>query len=338
MKRYKSRIFRADPDFELLAKMDVKQPRPMLFAQLENKDDMMGRILAIEALQKKADKKTIEAIAKVLNSDTFYGVREVAADALKEISKDDAREALFSSLNQENAKARQAVVRAVAGYFHESVPPKLVSLLDSEINPMIAGSAIRGLAPYHSSEVETALLKELSSNSFNQIRSSAAIGAMQQQRSPDYISPLMARLQSNGDSYESREYGQALQALGTLASDEEDKDAVRDFMISHLTNPKDTIMTAAVNALATLNDPKAIAALETFDVGKEDDPKRKAVQKALTALKSGQKPDANIKTLREDFLEIQKQNREMQEQFEEMKKRLDAQDEAADGEVSKDAA
>lgn len=97
-------------------------------------------------------------------------------------------------------------------------------------------------------------------------------------------------------------------------------------------------MIAAVNALASLNDPKAIAALETFDVGKEDSPKRKAVQKALTALKSGQKPDANIKTLREDFLEIQKQNREMQEQFEEMKKRLDAQDEADDGEESKDAA
>jgi hypothetical protein len=93
-----------------------------------------------------------------------------------------------------------------------------------------------------------------------------------------------------------------------------------------------------VTALGVLNDPKAIAVLETFDVGKDDSPKRKAVQQALTDLKSGQKPDANIKTLREDFLEIQKQNREMQEQFQEMKKRLDAQDEGEQGEESEDAA
>ncbi len=331
-------IFRVDPDYELLAKIEVKKPRPMLFTQLENTDDMLGRVLAIAALQKKADKKAIEAITAALNSDTFHGVRSVAAEALKEISKDDAREALLASLDQENAKARLAVVKALASYFHESIPAQLIALLDDEVNALIAGPAIVGLAPYHTSEVEATLLEELRSDSHSQIRSIASFMAMQKQRNPKYIAPLIARLKQAGDLYESRDYGTALRVLGTLASDENDKEEVREFISSHLSNPKDTIMTAAVTALGVLNDPKAIAVLETFDVGKDDSPKRKAVQQALTDLKSGQKPDANIKTLREDFLEIQKQNREMQEQFQEMKKRLDAQDEGEQGEESEDAA
>lgn len=319
-------IFRADPNFELLAKMDVKKPRPMLFDQLENEDDMMGRILAIEALQKKADQKAIEAITTALNNDSFFGVRSVAANALKEISKDDAREALYTSLDQENAIARSATVSAIAGYFHESVPGQLMDLLGREINPMIAAAAIRGLAPYHTPEVESTLVRELKSDSHKQIRSIAAFSTMQLQRDPKYLAPIIDRLRQEGDVYESQDYGSALRALGTLASDEDEKDEIREFIITQLSNPKERIMLAAVAALGALKDPKAIPALETFDVGREDSPKRKAVQKALTDLKSGQKPDANIKTLREDFLEIQKQNREMQEQFEEMKKRLDAQD------------
>jgi hypothetical protein len=44
-------------------------------------------------------------------------------------------------------------------------------------------------------------------------------------------------------------------------------------------------------------------------------------------LKSAQTPDANIKALREDFLKIQEANEKLLKDFEEMKKRLDAQDE-----------
>ncbi|MCB1120744.1 MAG: HEAT repeat domain-containing protein [Verrucomicrobiae bacterium] len=320
-------IVRIDPDYELLAKMDVKKPRPMLFAQLENKDDMMGRILAIEALKEKADGKAIEAIQKALNEDSFWGVRIVAADALKEISKKEAREALLVSMDQEEPRARQAAIRAAGGYFHASVPPALIALLDDEINPMIAGSAIGGLARYHTPEVEAQLLEELTSDSHNQIRSVAAIQAMEKQRMPDYIAPILERLENSGDLYDSREFGQALETLGTLASEEDDKVPVLSFLLTQLTNPKETIMIAAANALGLLNDPQAIAALESYDVGREDDPKRKAVQKALTTLKSGNKTDANIKALREDFLKIQETNEKLQSEFEEMKKRLDAEDE-----------
>ncbi len=328
----KPEIFRVDPDYELLAKLDVKTPRPMLLAQLENEDDMMGRVVAIESLQKNADKKVVEAITKALNEDSFWGVRTVAADALKEIGTKDAREALSESLDQEDARARDSAVKALGAYFHDSVPSQLTALLENEPNPLIASSAISGLAPYHSGEVESALIKELGTDSLFQFRSAAAMRAMQSQRDPGYIEPIMARLQSDGNKYESREFGGGLATLATLASEADDKEAVRSFIISHLSNPKARIMIAAINALGTLNDPQAIAALEAVNGGKPGSDKRKAVQKALTSLKSSDKQDANIKSLREDFLKIQEANEKMQKDFEEMKKRLEAQDEAEDSE------
>ncbi|QXD22693.1 HEAT repeat domain-containing protein [Opitutia bacterium ISCC 51] len=330
----KPEIIRVDPDFELLVRLDVKTPRPMLLAQLENEDDMMGRVVAIESLQKNADKKVIEAIDEVLNGDSFWGVRTVAADALKEIGTAEARETLLASLDQEDARARDAVVEALGAYFHESVPSQLTALLANEPNALIASSAIGGLAPYYSDEVESALLRELGTDSLFQYRSVAAMRAMQKQRDPAYIEPIMARLQSDGDKYESREFGGGLATLATLASEEDNKEDVRSFIVNHLSNPKDRIMIGAVNALAILNDPKAIAALEAVQGGKPGSDKRKAVQKALTSLKSSDKQDANIKSLREDFLKIQESNEKMQQEFEEMKKRLDAQDEAEDEEAA----
>ncbi len=327
-------IFRVDPDFELLAKVDAKIPKPMLLKQLENEDDMMGRIVAIESLQKNADKKVVEAIAKSLNEDAFWGVRSVAAEALKEIGTEEAREALLSSLDQEDARARDAVIKALGTYFHESVPSKLTTLLENEPNALIARTAIAGLAPYHSTGVQAALLSELGTDSLFQHRSVAAMRAMQNQRDPAYIKPIMARLQSDGNKYESRDFGSGLGILATLASEEEDKEAVRVFIMNHLSNPKERIMIGAVNALASLNDPKAISALEALNSGKPDSPKRKAVQKALTSLKSGDKQDANIKSLREDFLKIQESNEKLQNDFEEMKKRLDAQNEGDEEEAA----
>lgn len=326
-------IFRVDPDFELLAKIDVKTPKLMLFKQLENADDMMGRIVAIESLQKNADKKVVEAIAKTLNEDPFWGVRTVAAEALKEVGTKDAREALLESLEQDDARARDAVVKALGAYFHESVPFKLTSLLEDEPNAYIASSAIAGLAPYHTEEVKASLLEELSKDSLFQRRSVSAMRAMQKQRDPGYIVPIRERLESDGHLYESNDYGGALGILATLGSEEDDKDSLRSYITDHLSNPKDRVMIGAVNALATLNDPKAIAPLEALNVGKPDSLKRKAVQKALTSLKSGNKQDANIKSLHEDFLKIQEANEKMQKEFEEMKKRLDAEEEGKDEEA-----
>jgi HEAT repeat protein len=64
--------------------------------------------------------------------------------------------------------------------------------------------------------------------------------------------------------------------------------------VDHLSDPREAIMTAAISALEALGDPKALPALQTFDVGDDKGPKRKAVRSAIAKLKGDQKPDQNI--------------------------------------------
>jgi aminopeptidase N len=329
---WKPEIVRVDPEYGLLAKIKFKKSRDLLFAQLVNESDMMGRVWAIEELQKKGDKKTVAALKTRLNEDAFWGVRVEAAKALREIHTDGARIALLESLDQENDRARQAVVKALGGFFHESVPEVMMTLLEKEANPMIASDLIKALAPYGSEEVKAVLLAQLNVDGFKQYRSNAAIAAMRGQVDPAYIPAIAAKLKSSGSRYESRDYGMNLKALATLSKHQEDRSQTRDFLVEHLTDPRDGIMIAAVQALDSLGDPKALAALQTFDVGEREAAKRKAVQRAIKNLKSDQKPDQNIKSLREEVLEIQKANRKLQKEFEDLKKKLGAKEEVEEDE------
>jgi aminopeptidase N len=69
-------IVRFDPELTLLAKVTFDVPERMLYAQLENRSDVVGRLLAIDALQEKKDKKTVGKLKDVLNNDPFHGSGE----------------------------------------------------------------------------------------------------------------------------------------------------------------------------------------------------------------------------------------------------------------------
>ena len=78
----KPEVVRIDPDYTVLCSLDFKPPAPLLLAQLERKDDMMGRLLAVKALSGRKDRKSIDALKKALQEDPFFGVRIEAAKSL----------------------------------------------------------------------------------------------------------------------------------------------------------------------------------------------------------------------------------------------------------------
>src|SRR5437016_138017 len=69
-------IVRLDPEYTLLAKIKFETPNPMLDAQLADKDDAIGRLLAIEQLSAKEEVQ--EALLKFLNAASY---RNELADA-----------------------------------------------------------------------------------------------------------------------------------------------------------------------------------------------------------------------------------------------------------------
>ena len=317
-----------DPDYTLLAKVSFPLPNAMLYAQLADTNDVAGRLLAIEQLSKKHDKPAVAHLKQALNDDEFYGVRVEASKALRSIHSDEAFDALLASTTQPDARVRRQVISDLGGFYRDAAYEAMLATLEHEKNPDILAVAIRALGAYSKPETRELLLKYLDSESFHNELAVAAVEAMRSQDDPAYIVPLLASLPKRETNYTSRGYAQALGALAYLARNEENKDAVREFLIGYVNSPKRSLQLASINALGTLGDPKAIAVLDTFATASKESPESAAATRAITALRAGRKPADDFKNLRQEVLDLQKTTRDLRKQLDELQSQTKAADSA----------
>jgi len=320
----KPEIVRVDPDYTWLAQVEFPLPSEMLFAQLADSADMIGRVFAIEQLAKKQDKTVIEKLQAALNGDPFWGVRFEAAKALRQIHNDDARAALLASTSQPDDRVRREVGQGIASFFRAETPGVLAKVIAGERNPDLQADAIRELAPYPVDQVRDTLLQQLNSLSYRQVLADAAIDAIRGQRSPTYLDALLAVLRRRETDFTSGGFSDGMNTLAILGAEEENREAVREFLTSKVNHPKRSVQLAAIRALGTLGDPQALATLQTFAQAGKESPQRKAAEAAIRQIRERQPQSAEVNTLRGEVIELQKQNRELKAEFDELKKKLEA--------------
>src|SRR5262249_3906774 len=159
-------------------------------AQLEDRSDMIGRLLAVDEIAKRKDPKSVNQLKRVLNEDSFYGVRVAAASGLRSMQTDEAYEALAASLKQKDARVRIAVVRGIGGFYRVPAFELSEKILETEKNPDIIAAALANLGASHQKGIEELLIRFLNTDSFHNTISLAAIGAMRAQDNPAYITPI----------------------------------------------------------------------------------------------------------------------------------------------------
>jgi aminopeptidase N len=319
-------LVRLDPDYTLLAKISFAVPAPMLAKQLTDKEDAIGRLLAIEQLGKKTDKESVAKLKQALNQDGFYGVRLEASRALRSIHSDEALEALLGSTKQSDARVRQQVASDIGGFYRDTAYDFARQNLDHEKNPDILAASIRSLAGYAKPEVHDALLKYLNSQSYRNELADAAINAAREQDDPAYLAPLLETLAKREKELTSHGFAQGLSALAYLARNEEKKDQVREFLMRFVDSRKKTVQMASINALGTLGDPKAIAVLEKYATASKESRERTAAERALAELRAARKPVDDFKNLRQEVMDLQKTNRDLRKELDDLKKKVEAQE------------
>jgi aminopeptidase N len=139
-------LVRIDPNQTVLAKIGFTPPGAMLNAQLADKSDMLGRLLAIDQMSGK--KESLAKLKDVLNNDSFYGVRLAAAQAIRAIKTDEALDALIASMKQGDARVRRQVVSAIAGFYRETSYEAARKILKEEKNPDIRAVALTSMGAY----------------------------------------------------------------------------------------------------------------------------------------------------------------------------------------------
>ncbi|MCP4610242.1 MAG: hypothetical protein GY845_16150 [Planctomycetes bacterium] len=320
-------IVRFDPDFGLLATVKFEKPTAMLYEQLENKDDVIGRLRAIDALKKKKDKKTVAKLKDALNNDAFYGVRSGASSALREIHTKEAFEALGDSLNQEDARVRLQVVRDVSSFYRSETFELIKRVLKNEKNPAILEAAIRNLGLYHHKSTRRLLLKYLKSRSYRNELASAAVEAIRKLDEPFFIVSLQKTLSERESEFRSWDFSRGLDTLAHIARNEDDRTKVRKFLVDYVNHRQVRIQAGAIRALGTLGDPKAIPIVDTFSGDDPRDRVQRSANNALRALRQKKElvPE-EIVQLRETVETFRKETEKLKNDLDDIKKRLDAKE------------
>ena len=316
-------IVRLDPDFALLSKINFKLPNAMLYAQLADNGDMIGRLLAIEQLAEKKDHEAVRKLKHTLENDSFYGTRVEAAKALQTIHNDEALDALLAS-RQSDARARNQVAASIGGFFATNSFERAISSISSEKNPDIRAQWIRALGNHSRPESQQILVSLLDSGSYRNTLADAAISAMRTQDDPFFIKPLQGNLQRRETQFTTRGFASGLDALAYLARNEKEKDSVREFLAGYVNHKKKGVQLAAITALGTLEDRKASSVLATFASASKESDERKAAEKALGAIRSADNPSNNLKSLRDEILDLKKESRDTKKDLDVLRKEFES--------------
>lgn len=313
---------RIDPELQLLASVSFPFSRSMLRAQLNDEKDVVGRLIAVEQLATKKDHESVELLKKALNSDKFYGVQVEAAKALQKIHNDEALEVLLASHPSE-PRVRYQVAIAIAAFFNPAAFDWARKLAGSEKNPDIAAQAIRALGNDSRPESRRVLVSMLQSKSYRNALADAAVSAFRAKDDPTIVPILMETLRAKENEFSSTGFGSGLGAIGYLSRNELKKDEARMFLLPFLSSKKDTIRVAAINALGALEDPQAIAALETISSARESSEQRAATA-AIEKIRATGRPADNLRDLRSEVLDLKKENRDLRKELDALKKKIEA--------------
>ena len=147
-----------------------------------------------------------------------------------------------------------------------------------------------------------------------------------------YIAPLLETLAKREKDFTSRGFAQGLGALAYLARNEEKKDQVREFLLLYVSSSKRPVQLASLNALGVLGDPKALPVVERYAAASKESPERAAAAQAVSSLRAARRPVDDFKNLRQEVLDLQKANRELNKELQDLKKKVEAR------EVSRDSA
>jgi aminopeptidase N len=319
------RIVRLDPHLAVLAKIDFHNlPTPMLYAQLEDTEDVVGRLSAIDQLKDSKGHEAVEKLTRALTNDAFYGVRIEAAKALQSIHNDESLEALLNSTKQSDARVRNQVMAAIAGFYDARALEAEERALATERNPEIEAQSIRALGKYSKPEARQLLLPLLQSKSYRNGILDAAITALSAQDDPTNIVPVRDTLKARKPEMTSRGFADGLGSLASLARDCDKKDEARDFILGYVNDKNEAIRIGAIRALGTLEDPGAIPVLQSLAGASRENAAQRAATDALEAIRSARQRGDDLKELRQTVLDLQNEVKKLRESLETSEKKADA--------------
>jgi aminopeptidase N len=309
----------------------------MLAEQLTRDDDIIGRLLALDAVAKKDDQKSLDALAERLANDPHYGVRVAAARELSKKNTPESLDKLIAARDQDDARVRLAVIEGIARFYRPQAQRVLMATLDTEHNPLIVAAALGGLGKYGGDAIEAKIEEAMTRESFGNVIATAAIKAAGDLAAEELRSRVLRLVKANVRDYADRDGSAALGVIAKLYSTADDKTPAREFFEQCLHDESRRLRGAAIRALGTLGDSRALPALRAESTSEGMGRDVNAAAEAIKKLEqSSPLAPKEVVELRKLVSELQKSQQQLEEQIEQLGKQKAAKQSADDDSEAED--
>ena len=276
---------RFDPEHRVLETVKFRKPIPELLYQLKNDSSVPGRIWASEQLalpenNPGGSSEIVKALRESLAEDSFWGVRQTAANELSQIKTDASRDALAEGLRDKDPRVRHAAVRALGSFANDGKAAELVEgAYDKDQNVIVAAAAAFAIGKIHAKGARQVLEKAVERTSDRDvIRQNAlrGLGELGEKKDWDVVAHWLA------DEWPTETRIAAVDALVRLSKDQADKTAAR--LIALLEDSNMFVKQRAINALGEGNFQQAREALMKTAENETDSRLRRSARLALERL------------------------------------------------------
>jgi aminopeptidase N len=259
----------------------------------------------------------VAALKKALNEDGFFGVRCAAATALRKIRTEEAIAALLDSVEQKDARVRKQVIEELGRCYRDDAKKQLLATIESEKNPAIVATALRGLASHQGDAASEAAKDALSDESWGGEPVGAAFAVIRDLNDPSLAASVMETIKAREAELDPRDVSEAMVTVAKLSQRGKRKETAFKFFVDYLNHPRQTLQSSAIHALGELHHPAARPLLTPIAANKTDAVLAAAAKSALGDI------DKETPLVPKEVGELRDQVRELQESQEKLERKLE---------------
>jgi aminopeptidase N len=297
-----------DPELRAAVSMQLEFPADLLRGTLAHAPSLRSRVLAAQALAKRTDVPSVNALRECLFNDRDpWMLRAECARSLGKLPVAESLSALIEGTRIEHPKVRRSVATALGAFKQPEAFKALRPLAEGDVSYCVQSQAARAIGNTRQPGALEILQAQLGQESYADMIRAAACDGLAALRD---VSALESLRDTARYGKPSRGRRAAIAALGKLGETR----AVREQLEELLQDPEFYIRVQAAQALVQMGDARAIPALESRLAVEREGRVVRVIRESLLTLGAGG-PEAARK-LADDVTGLQRKLDEMRARVE----------------------
>jgi len=306
-----------DPDAKALFALDFNPGHDLLKALLGPKHRVCARIRAAAELIRTGKRPNLQAVAKAMEEEPFWGVRAAVAKLLGESGQVEAIAPLAAMLGTEQDPRARVDVAAACGKLRDPrLRRALLDFLAGDPLPRARAQALMALGAQRDPRDLMLLETALEEDDLHRIAATGALKGLGAQATEEALEILSKHIAYGAESDLSRPA--AVEAFGACAGHcaKEVRERATDRLIDLTRDKRDLVRRASAKALADLQDPRALPAIESLKkiTARQAAP---ALDRLAAKIRKGA-PGSEVEALRSQLEKLEERTRKLDERLQDL--------------------